>query len=1009
MASYTTTGNTFVNPYNFVSLEKQCYKTINYENRKKQGNLTGWIECSLETLTPIFIPNTSSVQENEEGKKYSHVFDEPKTEDGQPINSYDFYSYTNLEGVKNPQAAKPVIPGSEIRGMIRSAFEAVTNSCLSTIDDEQKLYKRVTSPAMPPVHPGPGRLILEDAEWKIIKCNKYKLLNNISRENGKIMIDGQWYTEGDSVNVKTYKNSKAEISKKGTKQGFLHIGGEYEGKKYESVFIPTGEDISIDRATVQNLIDNFKLYQDETVNLHLKKKEHTGYRHISKNAEKLKWENMHEALIYCAEHDGKYYLSPAAIGREVFYTKLNEIIGSFKPCDNLNELCQACALFGLAGKKKAAASRVRFTDALVLPEKYEYYETKTLKELASPKLSATEFYLERPEQGPDLWNYDYAGNWKNRKWYDIRNYKPEIRGRKFYWHQKSPDPFLENGDSPSERNVHVRPLKKGAMFTFRVYFNDISKDELNKLLWVLEIGGRKENAHKIGRGKPIGMGSVKIHADSVKRRKIQINETVKHEMREFEKPSYGDIENALVNPNILDEFLKIMDFQNAPENVKYPSNEGENKVYEWFVANKQIGRGTGTAPVIHQTLPEIGKPSLKSYIDTSKKKTILVHRFAPLFLTVRNIGPFFEKPAVFDFTDANDDPCNFYLLIAGNGMGKTTVLELMVFLMEMLEYENMESFGNEGMDENHGSVQWDILIKFKEKFSEESQAEYLKKPERAVVLSLLAGSSDKSVILEWDSDRLKNVGATSWHQFGFWRNESGRLVRLGKNDSFVNDFLNEIRTNSDAQPNGFENPAQTLPTLLYFSAYRDIPPINDKMTMASPENWKPVDWGYKCIRQIVQEGNEWRKSLDNLFMWLEHTDTDFFENAKNTVNVSVFKRKDKYFKGMQKNPPEAIIHNRGREHSFDKLSSGEKSLLQLFSCLSVYMTPNTILLIDEMDVHLHSKWQHRVLNLLKKLVKDHPGLTVIATTHSREILSAFAYEIKEDKLRKGGYIIEDEL
>ncbi|GEM_PF-234236 len=1065
MATYTTSGNTFVNPYNFVSLERECYKIINYEDRKKQGNLTGWIDCSIEALTQIFIPNTTSVQEDEEGKKYSHVFDEAKT-----INSYDFYSYTNLKGVKNPQEPKPVIPGSEIRGMIRSAFEAVTNSCLSTIDDEQKLYKRVTSPAKP------GQLVFQDNEWKIVECRRYRLPKSwIRKENGRILINGEQYTEGESVFVRiNYKSFKViKISRKWEKdlrKGLLHIGEYNENKNYESVFILHSDRKSneiIEKRLDQNfvpemlngLIENIFLYRT-SVN---KTEAHRQYDHLDiksisnltakfitkemgidefnhrlqQKDFKIAFNYLNGAAIYFVNHGGKYYLSPAAIGREVFYKKLTDIIGSFKPCDNLKQLCQACALFGLARKNEAAASRVRFTDALI-SGKPEYENHQTLKELASPKLSATEFYLKRPEQAPDLWNYDYAGNWKNKKWDDVKGYTPEIRGRKFYWHQKNSNPFLGNGDKSSERNVHVRPLKKGAMFTFRVYFNDVSKEELNKLLWVLEIGGKEENAHKIGMGKPIGMGSVKIQANSVKIRDIRIEDgIVKYDTKAYDKPSYADIETALVNPDILKEFLKITNFQEAPENVKYPCNDDSDKVsdkvYEWFMANKQIGRGTGTSPVIHQTLPEIGKPYLQSYSDISKKKTIILERFSPLFLTVRNIGPFFEKPVVFDFTDANDGPCNFYLLIAGNGAGKTTVLELMAFLMKMLEYDRMESFGHDGLDKNYGSVQWDILIKFKERFQGESDEEFREKKEKTIVLSLLAGSFEKSVISEWDSDRLKNFCAASCHQFGFWRNESGRLERLGQNDSFVNEFLNEIKINSDTQPREFENPTLTtesrdisivkkdtqprefenptltLPTLLYFSAYRNIPSIADKNTATSPENWKPVDWEYKCIRQIAQEGSEWRKSLDNLFMWLENIDNDFFKSAKNTVNERVFKGREKFFKGMQKNPPEAVIYNKGREHSFDKLSSGEKSLLQLFSCIGVYMTRNTILLIDEMDVHLHSKWQHRVLNLLKKLVKDHPGLTVIATTHSREILSAFAYEIKEDKLRKGGYIIEEEL
>lgn len=43
-------------------------------------------------------------------------------------------------------------------------------------------------------------------------------------------------------------------------------------------------------------------------------------------------------------------------------------------------------------------------------------------------------------------------------------------------------------------------------------------------------------------------------------------------------------------------------------------------------------------------------------------------------------------------------------------------------------------------------------------------------------------------------------------------------------------------------------------------------------------------------------------------------------------------------------------------HRLDRLSSGEKNLVQLFLRIGAHMTRNTILLIDEFDVHLHIRW-----------------------------------------------------
>jgi CRISPR-associated protein (TIGR03986 family) len=671
---YIETDKTFVNPYHFIELARQLEKKFKYQDRKAEGALTGWLECTLETKSSIFIPNTTSVEEDGKGGNFSDVFEirtTPKNPEDKAeiVKSYDFYSYTNLAGQKHPPEPVPVIPGSEIRGMVRSAFEAVTNSCLSTIDDEQKLYKRVQTPAKP------GRLVFENNQWKIIECGKYRLPKSwLNEKRPPILIHGKEYREGQPVFIKiNYKNFKVlEISQQAgreLKPGFLHIGEYNENKNYEAVFVPRKDKQSqkiLEKrlnqeqvpAILSNLLENVLLYcakQNKT-------DKHYQYKHFQLDENQLKgvlrlaqrydgqqmtivefnrilqhdfkkvFDYLNGACIYFVSrrgmHGERYYLSPAAIGREIFYNKLTDLIGSFTPCTKLDHLCEACAVFGIAGKEEAAASRIRFTDAHVQGA-YQFAQPQTLQELASPKLSATEFYLKKP-QGADLWNYDYAVNWRNAK-FGIANHTPEIRGRKFYWHQKDVD--VEHKGEATERNVHVRPLKKGK-FSFKVYFNNITKDELHKLLWVLEIGGKDSHAHKIGMGKPIGLGSVQIRVDRIITRKLAIDgKTVKYDLDDqYEKPDYANVQEQFPFPKGVKQFLKITDFENAPANVSYPYNEvakskdapdGKSPTYEWFGANKQIQGtgGTGTAPVINEALPEWKDkdfPKLPVYKDKAK-------------------------------------------------------------------------------------------------------------------------------------------------------------------------------------------------------------------------------------------------------------------------------------------------------------------------------------------------------------------------------------------------------
>ena len=73
----------------------------------------------------------------------------------------------------------------------------------------------------------------------------------------------------------------------------------------------------------------------------------------------------------------------------------------------------------------------------------------------------------------------------------------------------------------------------------------------------------------------------------------------------------------------------------------------------------------------------------------------------------------------------------------------------------------------------------------------------------------------------------------------------------------------------------------------------------------------------------------------------------------------------------------------------------------------MHMTGSTFVSIDELELHLHPNWSLRLLRALKNMVATRP-ISVIFTTHSPEIIRAFAHEEPEEDLRKGGHLIEHE-
>ena len=93
--------------------------------------------------------------------------------------------------------------------------------------------------------------------------------------------------------------------------------------------------------------------------------------------------------------------------------------------------------------------------------------------------------------------------------------------------------------------------------------------------------------------------------------------------------------------------------------------------------------------------------------------------------------------------------------------------------------------------------------------------------------------------------------------------------------------------------------------------------------------------------------------------------------------------------------PTMIVEKDGEELDVNQLSQGEKSLLSLVGDIARRLTllnPSLdnplegegVVMIDEVDLHLHPKWQH---DLIDKLIATFPNVQFILTTHSPHVIS----------------------
>ncbi|STZ01056.1 recombination protein F [Moraxella lacunata] len=118
-------------------------------------------------------------------------------------------------------------------------------------------------------------------------------------------------------------------------------------------------------------------------------------------------------------------------------------------------------------------------------------------------------------------------------------------------------------------------------------------------------------------------------------------------------------------------------------------------------------------------------------------------------------------------------------------------------------------------------------------------------------------------------------------------------------------------------------------------------------------------------------------------------------NAK-TIRLAIERFTDfRNIRIERKGTPKMVVEKDGEKLDVNQLSQGEKSLLALVGDIArrlAILNPSLdnplqgegVVLIDEVDLHLHPKWQQ---NLIDKLTKTFPNVQFILTTHSPHIVS----------------------
>jgi hypothetical protein len=269
-------------------------------------------------------------------------------------------------------------------------------------------------------------------------------------------------------------------------------------------------------------------------------------------------------------------------GRHDQYRQLDD---HFKACSHINSLCIACRLFGMMERGSGARvhkGKVSISDALIQEAQPQARQLEVL--LNTPKISHTPFY-----KTPTTNRFD-------------------AKSRKLYFHQpQRTETVLPIPENLRPRAQKIKALLPGHHFNFTVQFANLLDEELELLLYVLaleeEVGvkvGQDKNQislrgplrHKIGYGKPVGLGSCHLmitsltYLDSPRHRFASLESSQGITLEELLHTEISERTRRFKNDQspTMQDLRKIMVWDPSdPRTFRYPG-------YYWF--QNQANKGT---------------------------------------------------------------------------------------------------------------------------------------------------------------------------------------------------------------------------------------------------------------------------------------------------------------------------------------------------------------------------------------------------------------------------------
>ncbi|MBI3892088.1 MAG: TIGR03986 family CRISPR-associated RAMP protein [Candidatus Wallbacteria bacterium] len=491
-------------PYNFVPVGKYVYfpewsDEVTHDIPFEDG-VSGWVDVEVEAETPLLIGGETGRGKSGPAKK----------------------SFVTLDGV-------PAIPGSTLKGMLRSVVEIASYGKLQRFNDhrfsirdlyDERNYRNHMTETVGPqtyrsrVLAGWLSRATRDGEvkWHLTPCDygrvdRSELLKFAAAE--KVKMEERDLRERNPAGHKysVWKNGGLSLTvhaRVDAEQPYKHSPGRLVYRRVTDVSRLAGTALTPGRIVFTGQpgsnkhMEFFFFERKDAAAIEVDNRDFKDFQFIHREGQERHEREYRGNDEYCLmesfiEDEGRapvFYLPPDASGR----LRMGLAMMFKLPCArSVEEVLRRQAPWHLERSRPDLAD-------LIFGHVVGRAALRGRLSIEAARLQGAPQYGDEPK---------VTGG--GRRQYDgYMSDRARLRGWKRYPVRNA----TQSSHIPERANDSVmtilKPLVKGSRFIARFHFHNLKTRELGAVLWAIDFGGEKRCRHSVGTGKPLGYGQVRL-------------------------------------------------------------------------------------------------------------------------------------------------------------------------------------------------------------------------------------------------------------------------------------------------------------------------------------------------------------------------------------------------------------------------------------------------------------------------------------------------------------------